>query len=85
MQISKISKVAGVGFISFWVGIAWGLLHEYIYPYHHPPLSITFDREYYRPASVLSRIGLLAFVVFTVFGISRWVYRRISGFPSTNI
>ena len=73
---SKTTRAATTGFVAFGIGVGWTALHEYIATRHDPPGWIV-DRVPYQPAAILSWIGLLIFLVASIFGIARWGNRRV--------
>jgi apolipoprotein N-acyltransferase len=76
VRIGKAAKVAGAGFIAFWVAVGWMWMHEHLEKRHDPPGWI-IDRAVYQPAAMLGRIGALVFVIASVIGIGNWVASRV--------
>lgn len=64
-----------MGFVMFLLGWAWAMLHERFANFHVPAGWI-IDREFYQPAMILAKIGLLIFVGSTLTAAARWIYQK---------
>jgi len=86
----KTARAAILGFVLFWSGSGWAVLHEYLLKRKDPPGWI-MDREFYPPGAFLARLGWLLFLIATVMAIGRIAYWGVSKLrsrphaPSTNI
>jgi hypothetical protein len=76
MLRSRTTRAAAFGFVLYWVGVGWAMLHGYVAKRHDPPGWIV-DRGLYQPAVILSWIGVLVFLIASAVGIAGWTYRRI--------
>ena len=59
-----------LGFLCFWAGVGWAMLHEHIQKRADPPGWI-IDRAPYEPALMLAKVGLVIFVAAMIIGIAR--------------
>ena len=73
---SKNLWIAVIGFLCFWIGVGWGVIHEHFQKRLDPPGWI-FDRAPYEPALMVSKVGLVVFLAASIVGVARLITASI--------
>jgi hypothetical protein len=75
---SKTAWAAAFGFAIFWIGIGWGVVHDFVVKHPKLPPGWIVYWEPYKPASILAKAGLLIFLVAIIVETALGTYRFIS-------